>query len=247
MLKRGKRFVFFFLVELNLFLGRVLMMKFSKSAMSLAVASVVTVGAVAPVAAGELSASAGVATSYLWRGYDLGAGDPAVSASLDYSEGMFYAGAWVSSGDASAGTEYDLYMGLAGDAGGVSWDVGIVNYVYPTGDYQDTEGSIGDFMEMYIGLGMGPVSLMHYSNIETGEGYGPADSADYTYTTIGMEAGSFGVTYGMHDGGFDDYDHLDLSYSFNDSLSFTYSIPMEDSEASGGEEPVLVASYSFSL
>jgi hypothetical protein len=51
----------------------------------------------------------------------------------------------------------------------------------------------------------------------------------------------------MHDGGFDDYDHLDLSYSFNDSLSFTYSIPMEDSEASGGEEPVLVASYSFSL
>ena len=86
------------------------MMKFRKSAMSLAVASLVTVGAVAPVAAGELSASAGVATSYLWRGFDLGAGDPAVSASLDYSEGMFYAGAWVSSGDASAGTEYDLYM-----------------------------------------------------------------------------------------------------------------------------------------
>ena len=253
------------------------MMKFSKSAMSLAVASVVTVGAVAPVAAGELSASAGVATSYLWRGFDLGKGDAAFSASLDYSEGMFYAGAWVSSGDASAGTEYDLYMGLAGEAGGISWDVGIVNYVYPsagagmsiastivsnpaavdpeidthsvesivTADYYTTEGSIGDFMEVYIGLGMGPVSLMHYSNIETGEGYGPGDSDDYNYTTIGFEAGSFGITYGVHDGGFNDYDHMDLSYSFNDSLGFTYSIPLDDEGNS--LEPVLVASYSFSL
>ncbi|MAH73427.1 MAG: hypothetical protein CMK29_04935 [Porticoccaceae bacterium] len=262
------------------------MMNFRKSAISLAVASVVSVGTVAPVVAGELSASAGVASSYLWRGFDLGKGDPAMSASLDYSEGMFYAGAWVSSGDASAGTEYDLYMGLAGEAGGISWDIGIISYVYPSagdsmdftpgtlevtntivsnpaavdpeidthsvesvaytassltmGDFYKTGGTVGDAMEAYIGLGMGPVSVMHYSNIAGNDGY-IADS-DYTYTTVSLEAGSFGAMYGKHKDGLD---HFDLSYGFNDSLAFTYSIPLDDDASD--LEPVLVASYSFSL
>lgn len=224
------------------------MKKFNKSMMSVAVASALSLSALAPaVSAGEVSASAGVATSYLWRGFDLGNGDPAMSASLDYAEGGFYAGMWVSSGDASAGTEYDLYLGYAGEAGGLSYDVGLVNYVYPTGDFQATEGSVGDFIEAYISLGMGPVSVTHYMNLESGEGYGPADSADYNYTTLALEAGAFGAVYGVHDGGFDDYSHLDLTYNFNDSMSFTYSVPLEDSEASGGEEPVLVAAYSFSF
>ncbi len=222
------------------------MKNFNKSVMSVAVASALSLTALAPaVSAGELSASAGVATSYLWRGVDLGDGAPAVSASLDFAEGGFYAGMWVSSGDTSAGTEYDLYAGFAGEAGSLTYDVGIISYVYPTGgiqtDARATEGNIGDAMEAYISLGMGPVSLTHYENIAEGGGYIP--NPDYYYTTVAVEAGAFSFLYGDHESAFSD--HFDISYAFNDSISFTYTFPLEDDITD--DEPVLVASYSFAF
>ena len=63
----------------------------------------------ANAAAPEVSASVGVANMYLWRGYDLGDGDAAISGDLKAThDSGAYAGIWASSGDASWGTEYDL-------------------------------------------------------------------------------------------------------------------------------------------
>jgi len=84
-------------------------MKTLKTAILAATLSTAAIG-VAPVAMADVSASATVSTSYLWRGYDLGSGTPAFSADLVYShESGFYGGLWISSGDrdlvtASTGT-----------------------------------------------------------------------------------------------------------------------------------------------
>ena len=164
-------------------------------------------GGVALPAAAEVSASAAVATSYLWRGFDLGSGTPAASADIGVSaESGLYAGLWVSSGDASAGTEYDVFAGYAGEAGDLSYDVSLVSYVYPTGNFDETDGSIGDFMEVIIGLGYGPVSFTYYDNV-AGDTGGYAVSEDYTYMTLGFDLEQWSFLVGQHDEGASDGTH----------------------------------------
>ena len=202
-------------------------------------------GSFALPAAAEVSASASVATSYLWRGYDLGSGTPAASADIGVSaESGLYAGLWVSSGDTTAGTEYDVFAGYAGEAGDLSYDVSLVSYVYPTGINSDTDGTIGDFMEVIVGLGYGPVSLTYYDNI-AGDTGGYAASEDYTYVTLGLDIENFSFLIGTHDFDPGDATHFDVSYAYNDNLSFTLSIL--DVDGADDPEPTFVASYSIPI
>ena len=59
-------------------------MKTLKTAIVAATLSTAAIG-VAPVTMAEVSASATISSSYLWRGYDNGSGVPAFSADLVYS------------------------------------------------------------------------------------------------------------------------------------------------------------------
>jgi hypothetical protein len=68
-------------------------------------------------------------------------------------------------------------------------------------------------------------------------------AGDYSYTTVGYDVGDFSLMYGVHDNGADDQENFDVTYSYNDSLSFTYSIPF--GSAVEEAEPTLVASYSL--
>ena len=215
----------------------------------LACTFVVAVGASAiiPVANAEVAASATVATSYLWRGYDLGSGTPAASGDIVFSEGGAYAGLWVSSGDTTAGTEFDLFAGFGGEVEGFSYDINVTSYVYPTGDFASTEGSIGDFAEVILTLGYGPVSVSYYDNI-AGDTGGYAASEDYRYINASFSAGDWNFAIGDHDfggGNSDDATHLDISYSYNDNLSFTVSSWID---FTGDEpDPTFVASYSIPI
>ncbi|MBR9909892.1 MAG: histidine kinase [Gammaproteobacteria bacterium] len=205
----------------------------------LAAAVALTAGAIsaAPVAmAAETSASVAVASTYLWRGYDLGSGTPAVSGDITVSEGGFYAGVWGSSGDTTAGTEYDLYAGWGGEFSGLSVDLSVWNYIYPTGN-GPTPG-FADLSEVILTLGFGPVSFSYYDNIAGGSGY--------EYYTLGGSYEKFSATIGMHDNPTgDDPLHIDLSYSYNDNLSFTISQIVEDEE--DGDELKFVVGYSLPL
>lgn len=203
----------------------------------LAAAIALTAGsiAVAPVALAEVSASVAVASTYLWRGYDLGSGTPAVSGDITVSEGGFYAGVWGSSGDEALGTEYDLYAGWGGEFGGLSVDLSVWNYIYPTGD---AELDFGDASEVILGLGFGPVSFTYYDNVAGGSGY--------EYYTLGAGFGSFSATLGLHDNPEgEDPMHLDISYAYNDNLSFTISQLVEDEDE--GDDLKFVVSYSLPL
>ena len=185
----------------------------------------------AGVAQAEVSANVGIASAYLWRGFDLGNGSAVVSGGLDYAEGPFYAGVWASSGDDSYGTEYDLYAGLAGEIEGFSYDVGYVTYNYPDG------GGADDFEEFYLSLGFGGFGVAGYFNTE--------DGFNDTYYALSYGYEDFAFTYGMWG---DEGSHVDASYTLSD-VTLTLSQSMDDSVFSAGysEELQVVVSYSLPL
>ncbi len=227
-------------------------------------ASVLAASALIPVANAEVSGSVGVASTYLWRGYDLGSGTPAVSGDLKYSTSGFYTGIWGSSGDTTAGSEYDLYLGYGGSVGDFfSYDVSLWNYVYPTGAgyTEDGETDIAEWVDAVVALGFGPVSFTAY--IPVGK---ESHTGDYMYYTLGGSVGAFSVLLGLHadtanvtDGdevvsyvcpaddedGVCDSMHLNLSYAYNDNLSFTLSQFIADEADS--DDLKFVVSYAIPI
>ena len=223
------------------------------------VAALAMTGAVAlsNPAVAEVSASAAVANMYLWRGIDLGNGSAAVSGDPIYSVGGAYAGIWVSSGDDTLGNEYDYFVGYGGEVGDFSYDVSLWNYNYSDGSFEKpfdvSNDTTGDLSEVIITLGYGGVSLSYYDNI--------AGSTGYSYTTLSGAIGKFSATVGYHD--FDEagptesdsMTHLDVSYAFNDNLSFTASkvvsqdCDKDDTGCTGtvDEDVKFVVSYSLPI
>jgi hypothetical protein len=190
----------------------------------IAAATLTTFGLAAAPAAVALDASASVATSYLWRGLDLGAGDPALAVDLSGSTGAISYGLWVSSGDATLGTEYDIYASYGGSVGEIGYSVGYASYNYPSSDI-----GFDDAAEYIYGLSYGPASVTVFD----GKG------SDYEYAVVGYEAGAFSFAYGDEDDGAGaERTHFDVSYAVNDSLTLTVSEP-EDAET------IVVASYAL--
>ena len=184
----------------------------------IAAATITTFGLAAAPAAVALDASASIATSYLWRGTELGNGDAALAVDLSGSTGALSYGLWVSSGD-STSTEYDIYASYSGSAGDLGYSIGYASYNYPS-----TGIGFDDSAEYIYGLSYGPASITVFDNTET----------DYEYTVIGYEAGAYSFAYGDDES----MTHFDVSYAVNDSLSVTVSKP-ED------EDAIVVASYSL--
>ena len=240
-------------------------MTFTKKLLASSVAAAaVTAASFAPVANAEVSASAAVATTYLWRGIDLGTGVPAVSADLSYSAGGAYATTWVSSGDTTAGTEYDLGVGYGGEVGALSYDISIWNYIYPTGVSpvvtitggeaefafeSSQEDGFGDLTEVILSLGMGPVSFTWIENVSDAG----ADAESYRYFSLGAGVGAFSASVGHHDTKTEDgalglsMTHIDLGYAYNDNLSFTLSQVVKDQDDSFDDDLKLVASLSLPI
>lgn len=214
---------------------------------ALSVAVLGSVGTVATAHAqlpGELSASAGVANMYLWRGIDLGDGSPAVYGDLIYSVSGFYAGIWGSSGDSALGSEYDLFAGWGTEIGGFSVDISLWNYNYS--DLEARDDTTGELSEVILTLGYGPVTAQYYDNI--------AGNTGYKYYTLAGTLGQFTLKAGMHDykgepDGIDaDMTHLDLIYAYNDRLAFTLSKVIDDDRDAGYDDDLnFVVSYSLPI
>lgn len=212
-------------------------MKFSKKVLGSSVAAVVlSLSAMVPVANAEVAASASVASTYLWRGYDLGSGTPAVSGDLQYSREGFYTGVWASSGDTTAGTEFDLYGGYGAEIGMFTVDASVWNYNYPSGP---DETDFAELSEFVLSVGVGSVSATIYENIAGGSGY--------TYGAVAASFGDFAVTLGHHNSknGDPNATHLDLNYAYNDNLSFTLS-QFIDNNPEGDDLKVVIA-YSLPI
>jgi uncharacterized protein (TIGR02001 family) len=192
------------------------------------IAALALVGAatVASPAMAEVTASAAVANMYLWRGIDLGDGSAAVSGDLVYSNSGAYVGVWVSSGDDTLGNEYDYFAGYGGEVGDFTYDLSLWNYNYSDdglagNGFDISDDTTGELSEVILTLGYAGISLSYYDNI--------AGATGYTYTTLSGGVGKFSATVGYHDldeagpTESDSMTHFDLSYAFNDNLSFTAS------------------------
>jgi uncharacterized protein (TIGR02001 family) len=86
----------------------------------------------------ELSGSATFTTDYIFRGVSNTSQDPAVQPEFDVTYGMFYAGIWGSNTAFGNGIEIDYYGGIAPKFWGIDWNVGGLEYTYPSanaGDY----------------------------------------------------------------------------------------------------------------
>lgn len=192
----------------------------------------------------EVEASAAVSNMYFWRGQDLGNGSPAISGDIVVSQSGAYAGIWGSSGDDVLGNEYDLFAGYGGSVGDFSYDISVWNYVYPN-DPSGEVDAIGTLSEVIASVGFGPATFTYYDNVAGGAGY--------EYYTLEAGAGSFSGKVGFSDSPGDgiDYYHLDLTYSYNDNLSFTVSKldNKDSSESEGGanEDTLFVVAYSLPI
>lgn len=101
-------------------------------------------------------------TDYRFRGLSLSGGDVAVQGSIqvNHSSGL-YIGTWASSLEQDAldiygSSEVDIYAGWTGSiASGLTADVGLLYYVYPSGSFGD-----GNVIEPYASLtaAIGPAS-----------------------------------------------------------------------------------------
>lgn len=217
------------------------------------------------VAEPSLGAGVEISNMYLWRGLDLGSsflldsdgdmvstgGVPMIAGSLEVDSGFgLYAGTWAASGDANAGTELDLYIGYATNiTDEIAFDGGVVTYTYPstTRDDPDFVG-FGDLSEAYLSLSGYGFGLDYYNNI--------AGASGYEYFVLSYGAGPFGAALGHHNfdsvaqgGDFgEDMTHLDLSFAFNDNLSFTASTIVDsDIDDNVRSSTLLQAVYSKSF
>lgn len=157
----------------------------------------------------DISFNVAATSDYRYRGISQTRLQPALQGGADYvhNPSGFYAGAWGSTikwtndagGDGSV--ELDLYAGKRGElAGGVSYDVGVLNYVYPSNGLKRVAGfANADTTEVYGQLGYGP-AYIKYSHAVTNL-FGFIDSKNSGYLDLGanLDAGG-GYTVNLHAG-----------------------------------------------
>ena len=105
------------------------------------------------VQADEWTANFAASNNYIWRGLTQSINEAAISGGIDYAaDSGFYIGTWASNVSYAADDvysyEHDMYGGFAGEAGGISYDIGYLYYNY------DAEAEF-DFGEVYGSIGFG--------------------------------------------------------------------------------------------
>jgi uncharacterized protein (TIGR02001 family) len=143
----------------------------------------------APAAAEEFtwSITAGGTSDYIFRGLSFTTEDPAAQGSIDIGYGIFYAGAWASNVDGVgfAPWELDLYVGMKPVLGPVTFDLGLVGYLYPAADTFDKEYiefKVGASMELVKGLTGGVIFWYTPDTLSNGgvDGYAETYSIEGT-------------------------------------------------------------------
>lgn len=226
-------------------------MKNVKSVLATSVAAAAIALGSTPAMA-ELEASAAVSNIYLFRGVDQGGGSGAVSGDLVYShDSGLYGGIWASSAsNFGNGGEIDTFAGWSGSFGDLGVDIGLLDYYYPgSGNKADHWGQ--GLTEAYLGLSFAGVEFYYYDQI-SGKSVALDDN---TYMSLGYGMDKFSAVLGFADfeeaqgQTFDnDYMHLDVTYAYNDNLSFTLTkVVDKDDELSLEDDVQVVVSYSIPL
>ncbi len=224
-------------------------MKMKQKLLAGAVALSAMAGMVAPAAhAYETAASVSASNMYYWRGYDLGGG-AALIADVNVSGAGFYTGIWASSGDVVNGTEWDWYAGYSFDAGPVSVDLNYTTYMYPSVPGGNNYG-FDDISDVAVTLGYAASEDLSFKAMyRLGVGNLLADD-NYTYATLSATYKKFTALVGTHSddsGAYDGVTHLDLSYAYNDNLTFTLGKVIDRGVSEANNEPKFVVTLALPL
>ncbi len=129
----------------------------------------------AAVADDGLTANVSLTTKYKYRGQDQSdptkESVPAIQGGFDYTMGGLYLGNWNSSIGFANGTEMDFYGGYKGEASGIGYDVGLLQYYYP-----GSGSSAANTTELYGALSYGIASLK-YSHVLSDDYFGYGSGA----------------------------------------------------------------------
>jgi uncharacterized protein (TIGR02001 family) len=152
----------------------------------------------------EVTFNASVVSDYRYRGISQTRLKPALQGGADYAHNPsgFYVGTWLSTikwikdagGDGNV--EWDIYGGKKGEiAGSMSYDVGVLSYVYPSNDLRPSANTT----EIYGQLGYGP-GYVKYSHSVTNL-FGFVDSKNSGYLDVGanVDVGN-GLVVNLHAG-----------------------------------------------
>jgi uncharacterized protein (TIGR02001 family) len=118
-------------------------------------------GPMTPARALEWTANFAVTSDYVFRGFSQSAEKPAAQAGVDLTYGIFYAGVWGSGidfGNDGAGrniatAEVDLVAGIKPKWGPLSFDFGVIYYIYPGAR---DPGAQLDYVEVKAGVSYEP-------------------------------------------------------------------------------------------
>lgn len=161
-----------------------------------AVAALGLLTAGAASAEGAVSYNIGVTNDYVWRGVSQTDEKVAFQGGVDYTNGIFYAGAWASNVDfgTDADMEIDVYAGVKPTLGTFNFDIGVLAYTYPQEDDLN-------FEEVKLGvshaLGKGTIGAAAYFNTDDNfEDYFEVNAA-YPLTEKFSVSGAYG-DYGTY-------------------------------------------------
>lgn len=224
---------------------------------ALAVSAVMAGGDIAPVeptvetpaveSAFSVSANMALTSNYVWRGMTQSDNSPAIQGGIDLGYNGFYLGTWGSNVDFPGydnSMELDVYGGYKGEVAGIGFDIGYIEYAYPT------DSAALNFGEAYVGLskefGDLGVSGKYYFGVDAPSG---ADKLDY------WEVGaSYALPYDMAIGAtYGDYEDVGSNYSVKLSKTydkFTFSVAYTDFNADtafGADQDHVVATISASF
>lgn len=174
---------------------------------------------VAPARTFSYTVNAAVTTDYIFRGISQTSNNPAVSAGLDLSYGIFYAGFWGSNvdfDDAPPGSlETDVYLGIKPVWGPVTFDFAVLGYLYPGSDEDSVGLGESNYLELKAGASITPFTNaalgvnVYYSPDtfgELGEQWSIEGNASYTFAAIGRftpsVSGVVGTVIGDKDEGY---------------------------------------------
>lgn len=192
----------------------------------------------------ELSATGGFVSDYYFRGINLG--DGGAYASLDYSNGGFYAGTWwIDDGSAgNDGLETDFYLGYGMETEGFSWNLGYNRYEYTYASSFEHE------VDLTLALGGFSFDIIK-GQADPGD---DGDAEDYTAFIAGYSAGAVGFTLGNQE--FDDVDDSGVTWaevSFSGDIveglgaTLILGIASDDADMQDDGYIVLDVSKSFDL
>jgi uncharacterized protein (TIGR02001 family) len=184
----------------------------------------------------EWTANAGWVSQYYYRGIQQkssSAGASSASAGLDATGESFSVGTWAA--DVGDGSEIDLYGSTGFDLNeNVSISVGGTGYFY-TGEFDST------YLEINLGLAMGPISI-EYS-------IGDYKTEGYDFLGITVENEGFYATIGSSQYGDNDrLTYAESGYGFSAAdLDFTISGIFNNAGASGQVDSYGLATSEFTL